>query len=246
MTQVRAFYWNCWDLPRVATDHKMTSFERAKIEAQYIVGYDIVVLNEVWSPIAKEVLSKQYPYTCKTPKLSQKLYDSGLLILSKYPISNVIYHLYSDSADWDWFTSKGILGCDITIEGKVVRILTSHMQAGNTVLDGKVRLTQSIEFIRFLREMKSSPNVFFIGDINMQPTSNITDPSDDDIIREGCLDMIIKNIGMVDVMYTKGGLYHLFTTHTGDITYTFHPSPVSPETNTKVSDGDYIVWGFTL
>jgi hypothetical protein len=252
--RLKAIYWNCWTLPKVATDHHMTGVERARIEAPIIAGYDIAILNEAWGNAVKEIFEATHPFHCKTPKLPTRLYDSGLMILSKYPITNVDYHLYEEGSDWDWFTSKGILGCNITLNQRTpLYIITSHMQAGNTKIDGRNRLNQSIELIRFLRSKVTDPyNTFFIGDINMRPV-DIAEPTDDDIIREGCLDMIIKHMnppdtkGLIDILYKDKGLYHMFTGRPeSDIVYQYCRSPVNEKTRSRVSDGDYISFEFDV
>jgi len=80
--------------------------------------YDILCLQEVWSgtqttypDLLWEGLKEVYPYNVSTEPRSLRdlnlALDSGLMILSKYPIESFDYHQYGNSSGIDSFSGKG-------------------------------------------------------------------------------------------------------------------------------------------
>jgi hypothetical protein len=52
--ELKVLYWNVWCLPKFCTDGKLTPEERAKAIFPSLSGYDLVILNEVWTSSANE------------------------------------------------------------------------------------------------------------------------------------------------------------------------------------------------
>jgi len=208
---LRVLYWNVWCLPAIATDKKHSAYERAKLIAPYTVGYDVVILNEAWPKWIKDVFRRHYSYSCTTSSKWYKIFDSGLIILSRYPISNVRSHLYSEESNWDWFVTKGVLQCDITIplagSTKTMTFATTHMQAYEDSLAQHARKIQTNELINFINTNPHASDFLLIGDINMEHYPNPA--TNDQIVRTQCYDQILARTGLVDT--TSRGPFHFMS-----------------------------------
>jgi hypothetical protein len=58
-----------------------------------------------------------------------KFIDSGLLLLSKYPIISFSHYLYQSATEIDQFAAKQIIRATLEIDGKRIHVFTTHMQA---------------------------------------------------------------------------------------------------------------------
>lgn len=152
--------------------------------------YDILCLQEVWSgtqttypDMLWEGLKEVYPYNVSTeprPLLSRGLgLDSGLMILSKYPISSYDFHQYGNSSGIDGFSGKGAMTAHIKVpddDGSTRDLIVSntHLNAGGPL---EIRLNQAREMRsavdRFLNNLKETEGldidkvpVFGLGDFN--------------------------------------------------------------------------------
>jgi hypothetical protein len=205
---LKIIFWNVWCLPFFATDGTYSDV-RARNILNYIaeakIEHDLFILNEAWTTDAKDVFKAAYPYSYQTGKLCCKLYDSGLLILSKVPILNPSYILYSKASDWDWFVSKGALHFQIQTSKGLYDFFTTHMQAGFTDIDQEYRPFQFVELIKFINaNMPKTQDVFFIGDLNVMPLINgnrsgHTQNMDDALFRSACYYTIPQQTGMIDL-----------------------------------------------
>lgn len=88
--------------------------------------YDILCLQEVWSGIRTtypdmlwEGLKDVYPYNVSTepqPLTALNLgLDSGLMILSKYPIESYDFHKFGNSSGIDGLSGKGAMTAHIKV-----------------------------------------------------------------------------------------------------------------------------------
>jgi endonuclease/exonuclease/phosphatase family metal-dependent hydrolase len=149
-------------------------------------GADIVVLEEVWSQTSKDTLIRSmralgYPYAAYTKAsnwvfLFQAAMGDGLLVLSKYPISNhVLHHDFSRATQKiESFASKGVLKLQIKhpTEGWV-DLYASHLGAvdfenGDYVAaEVKIHKQQLKELATFMRETRDHPMTILAADLNM-------------------------------------------------------------------------------
>jgi hypothetical protein len=240
MNNLRVIYWNVYCLPAFATSDKMPPEDRAKLIIPYFEGYDVAILNEAWTDDAKQVFKTAYPYSYQTGKKFFKILDSGLLVLSKYPILNASNILYTRSSNWDWFASKGALHFQVNTPKGVYDFFTTHMQAGDMIIDHKIRPFQFMELVKFVnKNLPSSNNVFLIGDFNVMPLINgdisghCTD-LDDALLRSACYYTIPMQTGLVDLQ--KGDnikdVYHIFSKR--------HDPIVAYHNSDGITDGPYI------
>jgi len=158
--------------------------------------YDILCLQEVWSgtqttypDLLWEGLKEVYPYNVSTEPRSLRdlnlALDSGLMILSKYPIESFDYHQYGNSSGIDSFSGKGTMTAHIKVpddDGSVRDLIVSntHLNAGGPL---EVRLHQASEMRsaidRYLNQLKENEGldidkvpVFGAGDFNTDEWNN--------------------------------------------------------------------------
>ena len=109
---------------------------------------DVIVFEEAWDrnirKTLKEKLHENYPYALDPipNKTHGKPFNSGLLVLSKYPItatSFVNYQDYQSLVDADALTNKGALYFKINKKGVYYNIIATHTQAQDDSNTIKVR-----------------------------------------------------------------------------------------------------------
>lgn len=166
----------------IAIAHGFTTNQRERISAiadlLIELDVDVVGLQEVFIQKDREFL---YSYLAETPLKYHSEYPSGLLgnglvILSKYPITESYFHRFKANNSWwkvwegDWWAGKGIGMARIEIEDSYIDFYNVHAQAyrGNQASDD-VRLAQFKEASIFLNNssLKTVP-AFFVGDYNTQ------------------------------------------------------------------------------
>ena len=109
-------------------------------------GVDIVALQEVWAyPWQQHIvnsLKSVYPYSayqysgCSTYLAGMDTLSNGVLLLSKWPLSNVAFEkfpTYTQCAVWDGcdaWARKGVLTATVDVDGLSIRIGVSHALTG--------------------------------------------------------------------------------------------------------------------
>lgn len=145
---------------------------------------DIVALQEIYNKKHQEYvinkLKSKYPYHFLKKEAGFK-FDSGLMILSKYPITNGAYHPFNENSfDEKIFINKGFLSCDISIKyfGKI-HFINTHLTAGGAFNEQdskkiiKIRNAQITQIHETL--LKNNSPTVILGDFNTDPqiaTSN--------------------------------------------------------------------------
>lgn len=173
---VKLLLWNIDLTP----DLSITNFFRGSKErypkiAKVLNEYDIVVLNEsfLYRDELLKLVDHKYSYTDDKPWY--KFFNSGVVILSKYPFSNPKYHHYTHNSYWDIFISKGILKVSFDIEDKTFDLYGTHMQQYNNKVAQNARNAQVYEVINFVKTTNDSINdVILVGDLNMGPVFDKT------------------------------------------------------------------------
>ena len=123
-----------------------------------IRNYDVVSFQEAWDKDArfkiKSILSNYYPYSIDPipENIHQgSVLNSGLLVLSKYPIVTskfINYQDYQTMTDSDKLTNKGALYFKINKNGKNYNFITTHTQAQD--YDSAITIRQ--EEFRLIRD----------------------------------------------------------------------------------------------
>lgn len=140
---------------------------------------DVILLQEIWSvtarDILKEQLAKAYPHAAHAPEITAgelAFQPSGLMILSKHPLEDVHYERFSRAMGWQFAANKGVLAVRLTVEGRDVVVLTTHLDSGNKK-DPAVRTAQLQDCNALLRKyMAMDPRAVPVlaGDFNIRST----------------------------------------------------------------------------
>jgi endonuclease/exonuclease/phosphatase family metal-dependent hydrolase len=127
--------------------HSTNKKQRLPLIVDFLVeqsaqGYDVVCLQEVFSSLFSsfykdEILSdsriqKAFPYVFQSPLVGfcqhKKVVDSGLLILSKYPMSKKSFVQFNDNHGWMMPCLKGFMICEINFNDNPIVIVNTHLQ----------------------------------------------------------------------------------------------------------------------
>jgi len=256
---MKILFWNVWCLPALFTDGKTSPEDRAKLISPHLAGYDVVLLCEAWTKGAKNVFLKTYPYQYTDNSAGLISFGTGLMVLSKYPIVAPSMELYKMSADFDWFSNKGIFSFQInfptpTSTRPLIFFLT-HMQATYnnswpifvyTPASKTAILYQTVQLSNFVNtklENNKSTDVWLIGDFNMwkrwDPPRHPENTYDDNIMRMGCYNILASQINMKDLQTRDDDVYRFFTRSDANTTITYEDSH-------GLSDGPYVVLDVTI
>lgn len=163
----------------------------AKDERLYKIGtllkkYDIAMFQELFNfnfgiaknrtiemiKIAKENGLKYYAYYKPT---TFSLVDSGLLIVSRYPIVKSQLFPYNSSTGFDKFSEKGVLYAKIKINDYFINVFNTHTQAGNSLEETIIRWKQIRSMIKIINNIvTNSETIIFGGDFNIDAINNIS------------------------------------------------------------------------
>jgi len=166
---------------------KSCQTERAFLIADYIkkVNPDILVLEETFMKSTRKIindsLKQLYPFESSITKGGFMKTNSGVWILSKYPIQKQAFITYKNKTSSDVFAKKGATFLELEIQNKKIQIIGTHTQSLN-----KNRVVRAKQFRQLKGNMcdtyfcDSIPQ-FIIGDLNC----NYYDTSEyNDMIRE--------------------------------------------------------------
>jgi endonuclease/exonuclease/phosphatase family metal-dependent hydrolase len=118
---------------------------------------------------------------------SMKPIDSGLFIISRYPIVEKDYIVFSQGKDIDGWSTKGVLSALIQITNQTqILVMTTHLQAeydNQDVTYNRIQESQLLEMKQFLRKKREQyPDIpmILMGDFNIDarvPVIGEYDPS---------------------------------------------------------------------
>lgn len=140
--QVSLLSYNLYCLPWLACMMKPStcphSYDRAKAFLKHIPQYDIIGLQEVWSPRYQQVESHAKQKGLHVVGSSQasfknmlglRVFGGGLMIISKYPIEASRELVFDKGVASDGFVTKGVLYAKVKIGASYVHVFNTHMQA---------------------------------------------------------------------------------------------------------------------
>lgn len=152
-------------------------------------GQDVVVLQEAFDNTASDRLlaglRDTYPH--QTPVLGRSTAgwdvtsgayssstpeDGGVAVLSRWPITTRVQHVYRDACGADWFSNKGFAYVRVEAPSGPVHVIGTHMQAEDsscTSAPSTYRAKQRAEIKAFLtaRNIPASEPVYVAGDMNV-------------------------------------------------------------------------------
>ena len=130
---------------------------------------DIILLQECFHE-AFESLRKLFPshYICRAKLSCYRLINCGLVIMSKYPLEDIIFYPFKNSNCFstDYLCEKGLLSGVIKFNNKKIRIINTHLQASYTKYYDSYTIKQCNELFKFIYKIKE-PYYVLGGDFNI-------------------------------------------------------------------------------
>ena len=171
--QLKLLLWNVWLLPPPLSDRIVRS--RAAKISPVLNGYDLVILNEAFAFKETLLLQTRYPHTVVLKRKGIfDVFDSGVMILSKWPLVQTEMEHYKTRARWDRLACKGVIFVRVQVPGgKEVDVYGTHMQAGFSDAEQRSRDEQSRQLVAFIKcHSDMGRAVVVCGDLNMGPARN--------------------------------------------------------------------------
>lgn len=174
-SELKILSWNLFMLPKPINFSLQQT--RTKMMTEFLPqsGHDIYLFQEVFTAITKIKLSKAFTKThpYQVQLLSDKKWphflDSGLMVISKYPIKVIGKDHFNKCTNTDCFAAKGVLLVEVTLpDQKKVQIATTHLQAWETQEAIDIRRLQ-LEQVKILLDKNLNPSVpqLLVGDLNI-------------------------------------------------------------------------------
>ena len=140
-------------------------------------GADIVGLCELWDPIlalnypdgVAYSVREVYPYFYypQTRIVLPKVLGSGLLLLSKWPLSNMSFVGYKKLAGLDALSTKGMACATVQPpQGNAFNVFLTHTQADTYETERQDNISQLAQWIQQHQASSNAP-VFSFGDFNV-------------------------------------------------------------------------------
>lgn len=169
---------------------------------------DILVLQEVWkeshAKVLVEQLSPSYPHICRRSQSYPWQLHNGLMVLSKFPISNVKLVPHAKS---EWTETAFAPRCMLIVEISIPHIgllciINMHATAGRFDPESfdEIRETELKEAIEECEKFSSKSKdrhqgrAVIVGDLNMGPEQS--KPNYDYMIQNGFVDGVLQAMGM--------------------------------------------------
>jgi phospholipase C len=161
--------WNVFLRPAILNDNQL---ERVQPIAEKIIELDpdVIVLQEVFHKKARKKLiaslESHYPYFTTRGKRSWLGVSSGLLIMSKYPITHEQFKYFKKAKKADAIAKKGFVTVKLRFKKRNVRILGTHLQAGS---GKKIKTVRKSQLKQIASNIQSdSSNWILAGDFNVE------------------------------------------------------------------------------
>jgi endonuclease/exonuclease/phosphatase family metal-dependent hydrolase len=171
------------------------SYARTTAFLEHIPNYDIIGLQEVWSPRYQQVetfaKSKGYHavgsgHASLQSMVGLRLFGGGLMIVSKYPIETSRELIFDKGVASDGFVRKGILYAKVRVGSSYLHVFNTHMQASYGYefaehdpysLIRKIQIQKMVDFIAKIALDDGHP-IIFMGDFNVNAIRHPDDPTD--------------------------------------------------------------------
>lgn len=176
---LRVLSYNIHGLPLPFINHDKYRLIGRKLKERLVLGCgpDIVAIQEAMHSRRQElILESGYPHSLIGPPGKGLRTNSGLIILSRFPIQDHNQKVYDMSLGFDSLARKGILYARVWHPGcsQYIDIYNTHLNAGvmdNFFNDKKqiffTRIKQLKQAVQFISETNKSNNpIIFIGDFN--------------------------------------------------------------------------------
>lgn len=147
---------------------------------------DVICFQEMFRKEGKERITKElhnrYPFFAADDTDPTVGVNSGLLIVSKFPIAQQFSHTYNLYRGIEDFAAKGVLGAQIPWKGRNLLVFTTHLQTGgewdllkpmdwskpDSTTVKVFQVYEAQDFIGSLRQSIPNSLVLFAGDFNIR------------------------------------------------------------------------------
>jgi endonuclease/exonuclease/phosphatase family metal-dependent hydrolase len=138
--------------------------------------YDVLCLQEAFiKKIERRLridLQEQYPYFANLPvyKKLWKAVNSGIVVMSRYPIVYAQGIIYDAAVGIDRTGQKGALLVELEVNGKAVQVVCTHLQSGSGKRSQAIRDRQYAQIYERLLKPFERPGVpqILAGDLNTE------------------------------------------------------------------------------
>jgi endonuclease/exonuclease/phosphatase family metal-dependent hydrolase len=163
------------DLRRIEQIGRLMSVHRKNGQAPHIValqeGFPDRQLNAL-------IRASGYPYYVKGPETGRgKVVNSGLYVLSEFPLSSYSEVVFDHCTGTDCYATKGVMRVRVHVPGvpEPIYLFNTHMNADmdplipiSTTVTVRIQQLRQAHTWRALMNLKVGPQ-FFIGDFNFHP-----------------------------------------------------------------------------
>lgn len=152
-------------IPRKAEGYSVVTYniqrlpwKRKGMEPLMALDHSIIYLQECFFRWSGKSVEDHFPeyYVCKGKLQGVRLMNSGLVILSRFPIleSEFVPFRACNPFSFDRLAEKGILSALVRIDGRPVRLVNTHLQSSSQEYDpySLVQLDELFEYLSTLRE----------------------------------------------------------------------------------------------
>lgn len=174
------FFMRSWGISddKRSGDYK---YERlAEMLRHHLADFDIVCFQEVFGTfhfrchhLVRQARKLGFLYSAvpiSPPFFSRQFMDSGLVVLSRFPITSVDFVPFQEQIYSDQFAAKGFQHCQIVVGGRVLHVLNTHVQSDYNISDPlatAVKLRQLSQISEFILQIPSNIEPFILcGDMN--------------------------------------------------------------------------------
>jgi endonuclease/exonuclease/phosphatase family metal-dependent hydrolase len=170
---LKVLSWNIYMLP--ANIFSLGQAKRVHYIAEQLNNsdYDVIVFQEAFDRDARYILSKamrqQFPYQ-EGPANAKPAWfrmNSGVWIVSRYPVKYLDELEYSQKTGVDKVARKGVLLVEINKNGKRYQIAGTHLQSGASEKKNQIRISQYNEIHSLMQKHeREGVTQLICGDFN--------------------------------------------------------------------------------
>jgi endonuclease/exonuclease/phosphatase family metal-dependent hydrolase len=154
----------------------------------------------------------------RVPFFSKMFLDSGLMILSKYPITSYHNIGFTQSMYIDKLSNKGFQHCSLLINNKTIHVLNTHLQAPYAIhnKDADIIKKAQLEQIRsYMNSLPKEEDIVLCGDLNCNG------------LDQEQYAMVSSILGGKDLLYPKEPTMYLWFDKYGNVSPVFGQSYLS-------------------
>ena len=224
------FFMRSWGI----SDNKRTGDYKderlAEMLRHHLANFDIVCFQEVFGTfhfrchhLVRQARKLGFIYSAvpiSPPFFSRQFMDSGLVVLSRFPITSVSFIPFQAQIYSDQFAAKGFQHCRIVVGGRVVNVLNTHVQSDYNISDP---LATAVK----LRQLSQIGDYISNIPLNIEPLILCGDINCNSIHWD---DQMIPYLEQPSELYRKM-IEHLGFSEQNDLIRTFSPNNTRPATS---------------